>query len=229
MGIRINKRAAWALCVLTGGAVLLGCGLLVRQLLLPWLLMGQYFPEGVYVSGRPDLTRNADADAIQFYIRANLADFLAAHGLKEADVADLRIAAGVRYRHGVLFTFRLAPEKRAKLLRGKKQLTTSGGQILAAGPVADPHVRSIDPPESEDYTARADLSYLWTVWPYNRLDWWPPPEPEQQGLVVYKGPLAWRQAEVAPDTCYIFINPKTDSVYVAGDGTGTQRETPLGR
>jgi hypothetical protein len=36
-------------------------------------------------------------------------------------------------------------------------------------------------------------------------------------MVVYKGPLEWRQPELSPDTCYVFVGPETDRVYVAAD------------
>jgi len=80
---------------------------------------------------------------------------------------------------------------------------------------------SLDPPDPEEYVARADLSHLWTLFPYNRLDWWPPPAVDQPQTVVYKGPLVWHQSELEPSFCYVFVRPGSDRVYVAADGMGT--------
>jgi hypothetical protein len=102
-----------------------------------------------------------------------------------------------------------------------KRLRAPAAAILEAGPVKGPHQRSIVPPDPEDYTARADLSYLWTLFPYNRLDWWPPAAVDEPRMVVYKGPLDWHQSEVEPDSCYVFVNPGSDRLYVAADGKGT--------
>jgi len=199
---------------------LAGSGLLFFRHLLPRLLFSGVYPEGAYVSGRPDLTFNAELADIQS-VDQKLQGFFKARGLTLADTRNLRIAAGLHYRHGLLFQFRLAPGKRQRLLRGAKRLRTTGSALIQAGPVEELHARSVDPPESELQAMRADLAYLWTASPYNQLGWWPPPQPDLQGMVVYESPLVWPQPEMAPTHCYIFVCPRTGGIYVAAEGIGT--------
>jgi hypothetical protein len=218
--LQIN-RLAWSSAAILAGAFLVGITGLFSGFVLPWVNTIYYgmrpYPEGAYVSGRLSLTFNAnDGDVRE--VRRELAAFFKARGLRMVDATDLHVAAGLHYRHGALFTFSLAPAKRRRLVLGMRRLQTSAAAIFDAGPVREPGLRSVVPPDPEDYTARADLSYLWTLFPYNRLDWWPPPAVDQPQMVVYKGPLDWHQPEVQPNSCYVFVNPGTDRVYVAADG-----------
>jgi hypothetical protein len=219
-----TNRMAWRSAAILAGVLLAGFSGLFSAFVLPWFNTVYYrmqpYPEGAYVSGRLSLTFNAsDGDVRE--VRRKLAAFFKAHGLTIADATDLRVAAGLHHRHGALFSFRLAPAERQRLVVGMKRLQTPTAAILEAGPVENPHVRSLVPPDPEDYAARADLSYVGTLFPYNRLDWWPPPAVDQPQMVVYKGPLDWHQPEVEPDSCYVFVSPGSDRVYVAADGRGT--------
>ncbi|HTE18191.1 MAG TPA: hypothetical protein VK689_07395 [Armatimonadota bacterium] len=172
------------------------------------------FTKGAYVTGRPDLTYNTDADDIQ-RVNQQLAAFLRSHGLSVADARDLRIATGVHYKHGLLFTFVMTPEKQKKLLRGKRRLRVAAASVLTGSLGNEPQVRSVIPPETAEQTARGALSYLGRESPFNRLEWWPPPESRLREMRVYRGPIQWRQPEISPRTSYLFVAPGSGSVYVA--------------
>ena len=172
------------------------------------------FTKGAYVSGRPDLTYNADAEDIR-QVNQKLAAFFQAHELSVTDARDLRIATGVHYKYGVLFNFVMAPEKQQKLLRGKRRLRISAASVLARRPGPAPQVRAMIPPDTDEQAARGALSYLAEESPFNRLEWWPPPERQLRTMQVYRGPLRWHQPEVPPNTCYLFVTPGSDSVSVA--------------
>ena len=89
--------AVWIWITVLAVLTLAGSGLLFFRLLLPRLLFSGVYPEGAYVSGRPDLTFNAELADIQS-VDQKLQGFFEARGLTLADTRNLRIAAGLHYR-----------------------------------------------------------------------------------------------------------------------------------
>jgi hypothetical protein len=166
-------------------------------------------PEGIYVSNRPDLTRNAGPREIA-ELRGHIDHFFTSQGLQPSDAHDLLIVAGVGETPGILFRFRLTPEKLRKLIADKPLIRPSRNGVLTSA-----RNREVD---ADAVRALAgSLQRVIREEPWKSLKWWPPNGVKLAQMEIYAAPLDWPRHDISPVRCYLFVKRSSNEVCVAAN------------
>jgi hypothetical protein len=199
----------WAVTV-AAAAITLICLLALAGLL--WKEGEKPGGRGWYVSNRPDLTENVNREDL-VYIRQRVQRYLPDDSACRSTMDTLQVVARLHPSEGLLFRLSVSQHCWSKLIRDKVRLPEPTTEVLRTLATRGHLV-----PQDRFLKSRGDIVYTYfdyvRKWPYDRVEWWPPPERTWQDIQIYRDKLAWDAPGVPVGTeFFMFLDPVRNVVW----------------